>query len=511
MKLAGHSGKIFGALLLVVALGSTPALAAKDSLVVADDAPTRNLDWYQNATRPMANLAYQIWDPLVSRDPEDGSLHPHLAASWKLINETTWEFKLRPDVKFHNGNPLTAESIRFTVENRILDPEQKAMARGDFSWIKRIEIIDDLTFRVITEKPYPLVLERFNALFPYDPAWTKEKGDVYVKTHAMGTGPYKFVSFEDGVKVVLTANEHYWQKDVPKIKNLTVRYIPEVSTRLAELISGGVDVALRIPPDQVQIVQENKRLKVVSRPILRVYYWQFDAAGRASKSPLMDVRVRRALWHAIDRTTIIRNILGEYADLLDIPVNPKAFGADTTIKGWAYDPDRAKVLLKEAGFESGFTLDCWIVNDVMYQVSQAAAGYLEKLNIKLNFKDSRTNLGQMLQILHSGKMTGIFTMGFGSYGIFDVDGIMPWHFLPSASQAVYEDDPELAQWLLDARESIDPAKRKELYAKAQRRVIDQAYWLPWFVMHEIQGVHQDLEYVMGVDERSRFQFTRWLK
>jgi peptide/nickel transport system substrate-binding protein len=503
--------KVLTGLLLTVLIGSAQAFAAKDSLVVADDAPVSNLDWYQNPTRPMANLAYQIWDPLIARDPDDGSLHPNLAISWKLINDTTWEFKLRPGVKFHNGNPLTAESIRYTMENRVLDPQQKAMARGDFSWVKKIEVIDTLTFRVIAEKPYPLVLERFNSFFPYDPAWSKEKGDVYLKTHPMGTGPYKVVSFEDGIKVVLAANENYWQKGIPKIKNLTVRYIPEVSTRLAELISGGVDMALRIPPDQVEIIQQRKHLKVVSKPILRICYWQFDAEGRASSSPLTDVRVRRAIWHAIDRAAILKNVLANYADLLNIPVNPRAFGADPSIKAWAYDPGQAKALLKEAGFEKGFTLDCWIPNDLMYQVSQAAGGYLERCNIKLNFKDYRTNLGQMMQILNSGKLTGIYAMGFGSYGIFDADAVLPWHFVPSASQGVYTDDPRLAQWLLDARSSMDPVKRKELYARAQQRIIDQAYWMPWFVMHEVQGMHQDLEYTIGVDERSRFQSARWLK
>ena len=191
--------------------------------------------------------------------------------------------------------------------------------------------------------------------------------------------------------------------------------------------------------------------------------------------------------------------------------NPKAFGADPSIKVWAYDPAQAKALLKEAGFEKGFTLDCWIPTDIVYQISQAAAGYLENVNIKLNFKDYRTSTGQMMQILSSGKLTGIYAMGFGSYGIFDADAILPWHFVPSVSKGVYSDDPKLVQWLLEARDSLDSDKRKELYAKAQQQIIDQAYWLPWCVMHDVQGMHQDLECMIGIDERSRFQLARWLK
>jgi peptide/nickel transport system substrate-binding protein len=498
-------------IVIIMSLGFSSAHAAKDSLVVADVFPVKNLDYNNNATGSMGNIAAQIWDPLLYRDPVDATLHPHLVTAWKTISPTVWEFTLRPGIKYHNGNPLNAECVRFTIEDRILNPDQKATNRSGWTWVKKVEVIDDLTFRIITEKPYPLILERFSTLLPYDPVHTKEKGDEYIQTHPMGTGPYKFVSFDPGEKVVLVANENYWKKGIPKIKNLTVRYIPETSTRLAELISGGVDVALRIPPDQFSLIEKNPKLKIIEKPVLRIFYWQFDAAGRASESPLTDVRVRRAFWHAIDRKTILDSVLGGHGSLVNIPVNPRAFAADPSLDYWKYEPEKAKALLEEAGYAQGFTVDCWIQNDQMNQISQAAAGYLEKVGIKLNFKDYRKNLGQLLKILYAGNLTGIMNMGFGSYGVFDPDAIMPWHFLSSASKAVYSKDPELEGWLTEARNSVDPELRKELYQKAQNRVIDQAYWLPWYIMHALQGVNKDLEYVVGVDERGRYEQAYWVK
>ena len=155
----------------------------------------------------------------------------------------------REGVKFHNGNPLNAECVRFTIEDRILAEDQKSPQLGNFKWIQKVEVIDDLTFRIISQKPYPLVLERLNVLFVYDPIETREKGDVWVAEHPMGTGPYKFVQWDRGSQLVLTANPDYWMKGVPKIENIVVSILPEMSTRVAELISGGIDIASDFGPD----------------------------------------------------------------------------------------------------------------------------------------------------------------------------------------------------------------------------------------------------------------------
>jgi peptide/nickel transport system substrate-binding protein len=484
--------------------------AKKDTLVMGLESAIKDMDYYKGGTRMNLIAAYQIYDPLVKRDPQTGTLHPNLAISWKTINETTWEFKLRPEVKFHNGNPLTAECIRYTLEDRILPPERKAHLRPQFDWVGKVEVVDDLTFRIITKEPYPLVLEKFNTFFPYDPVWCKEKGEDYVNQNAMGTGPYKFVKFARDQQLVLVANENYWQKGIPKIKNLIIRFIPESSTRMAELLSGGIDVIRNLKPDQVPMIENNPRLKLIETPILRVFYWQFDVAGRASESPLMDVRVRRAFWHAIDRQAIIKNVLGGRVDLLNIPVNPMQFGADPSIEGWKYDPKRAKELLTEAGYAQGLTVECSAYDGTFLNVSEAAAGYLQKVGIDLKIRSYAGNVGQMVDIHKAGNLKGIYAGSFGSYNVFDADAILPWHFNSKISETSYTKDAELEGWLHEARYSVDPKKRKELYAKAQRRVVDQAYWLPWYVNHDLQGADKNLKYFTGVDEVPRFELAEWI-
>ena len=123
---------------------------------------------------------------------------------------------------------MNAECVRFTIEDRILDPAQKSPLFVQFKWIDRVKVVDDLTFQIITKAPFPLVLEKLNTVFIYDPVYTQEKGDLYVAENPMGTGPYKFVEWKKGDRVVMTINENYWKPDTPKTKNATIRVIPEI-------------------------------------------------------------------------------------------------------------------------------------------------------------------------------------------------------------------------------------------------------------------------------------------
>jgi peptide/nickel transport system substrate-binding protein len=500
---------------LVALVGAGPAYAAKDHLIVAFEDAVKTMDYYQTTARVGIQTGYMIWDPLLERDAKDGSLHPHLVTSWKNINPTAWEFKLRPDVKFHNGNPLNAEAVRFTLEDRILDPVQKSPTLPGWRWVKKVEVMDDLTFRIITEQPYPLILERLNVLFIYDPKWTKEmvakNGESYLSRNAMGTGPFKFVKFEEGIKIELVRNENYWKKGWPKFNKMTIRFIPEMATRMAELVSGGIDACDAILPDQIATIEKNKSTKVIEVPILRVNFWQFDGDGRAPGTPpaLKDVRVRRAIWQAIDRKAIIQNVLGGHADLVDIPMNPKQFGADTSIKGPEFNPEKAKALLKEAGYENGFTVNLWTYTAITKQVNEAAAGYLEKVGIKAVIKDFVGRVGEMEKLSAASRTDGILNMTWGSYNIFDADAILPYFFLTPEAVYCYNNDSELNLWLREARNTLEQKLRKTLYSKAQKRIVERVYWMPFFTQRDIHGCNKNLSYELGPDQVPRYQYATW--
>ena len=504
-----------GRLMLVLMVGLALALVAGPAMAYKKDTlrygiPTKfsSLDQYKSTQRITIQIGYLIWDPLVNRDPDTGKISPHLAKSWTNVDPVTWEFKLQEGVKFHNGNPLNAECVRYTIMDRVLAEEAKSPQRGNFKWIQDVEVVDDLTFRIKTVKPYPLVLERLNVLFVYDPVESKAKGDAYIAENPMGTGPYKFVKWDRGSQLIMVKNPDYWIKGIPKIDNIVVKILPEMSTRVAELISGGLDVASDFEPDQWDIMKKAKNVTPMDIPILRINFWQFDGDGKAGKTPLTDKRVRQAIWHAIDREAILKTVMRGFADSLDAPMNPLQFGFDPTVKGYEYNPEKAKALLKEAGYADGLTVKLWQYMGYQNHPNQAAMGYLQQVGIKVDLQDYRGNIGQLIKLRNSGKMEGIGNFSWGSYNIFDADAILAGWFMTSENKC-YNTDEELDKWLNEARFSVDPAERQALYAKAQKKIIEEAYWMPFFVVHTIWGKHKDLQAVVGRDEVPRFQLATW--
>jgi len=503
-------------LLLVFAMAflGGNAFAARDDLIVAAAQKSQNLDFYQSTARTDIQIGYLLYDALFERDPKTGKLTPHLVTSYKLVNPTTWEFKLRAGVKFHSGNPLNAECIRFTID-RVLDPAFKSVQAAHWKWIKRVEVVDELTFRIITDGPYPIALQHLNTLFPYDPKWVTEMeakhGKEYLSRHMNGTGPFKFVKYIEGDRLELVRNDDYWMKGFPKFKKMTIRFIPETSTRLAEVLGGGVDVAMWLPPDAIPTLEKNKNTKVVEVPILRVAFWQFDgdARGGEKSKPLTDIRVRKAIWHAIDREAIIKDVLGGHVDLVNIPNNPVVLAADPTIKIPEYNPEKAKALLKEAGYENGFELALWTWNAMYLQYMEAAMPYLEKVGIKPIIKDYAGRWSDLAPLLKGGKVWGVLHSSWGSLNVYDPDAIYSYFFMSPEGPYVYNTDPELNKWLHDANQTMDEKVRMALYKKAQRRVIEKCYWIPLFTEHAIHGANKKLNYVLGHDQVPRFKYASW--
>ena len=499
---------IAAALFAVAVAG--PVQAARDSLNIAAYTKFLTMDPYQTSSRQMLQMGYMIWDPLVLRDSDTGKILPHIATSWKTPTDRSWEFEIRKDVTFHNGSPLTAESIRYTIEDRILDPEIKSPRLPNFKWVKSVEVVNDHKFIIHTHQPYALALERLNTLYILDPKWGKENTFEYSQEHAMGSGPYQWVSWTKGTKVELVRNENYWMKGVPEIKNVTIKIVPEASTRLAELFSGGVDVAMNLLLDQVPGFEKQPNYEVLNFPIIRIDFWQFDSMGRASDTPVKDVRVRRAIAHAINRKKIVEKLVRTEGYWIDAPMSAYHFGFDKELKGYESDPEKAKALLKEAGYPDGFEIDLWQYSDHQNLPNQAAMEMLNKVGIKVNLKSYIGNSQQMAKLRRSGKVTGIGNYHWGSYNIFDADAIL-FPFFDVTSSSNYAGDEELSKWLTEARNSVDPELRKAIYKKAQKRIIEQAYWMPTFGVKRFYGIHKALDLKAGLDEVPRFQFAKWKK
>ncbi|HSR10341.1 MAG TPA: ABC transporter substrate-binding protein, partial [Thermodesulfobacteriota bacterium] len=271
---------------------------------------------------------WHLYDNLVYRDQNTLKIVPHLAESWKVVDDTTWEFKLRKGVKFDNGEPFTAESVKFTIE-RGLDP--KCPQRPTVSWIKEVKILDDYTVRLLTKEPYPVALERLANYQMLPPKWVKEKGVDYIADHANGTGPYRLKEWKRGVHMILEAKPDYW-KGAPAVQTIVYRPIKEIATQISELLTGGVDIVRDVPPDQIPLIESSPVARVSKAPTLRVIYMVMDADGRAGKSQVQNLKVRQAINHAVDVETIIKTVMTGNAMRTAAVLNPQAFGYDKSLE-----------------------------------------------------------------------------------------------------------------------------------------------------------------------------------
>jgi peptide/nickel transport system substrate-binding protein len=485
--------------------------APKGRVVVALGSDVPTLDPHMHTARMGIIVGWHVYDNLYGRDPKTGRPVPALAESARSVAPTTWELKLRRGVRFHNGEPFDAESVKFSIE-RILNPDQKAPIRGQLTWIKSVEVVDPHTVRIHTQKPYPLFEEilAFGNFSMVPPKYTREKGDAQLAVNPVGTGPYRFVEWKKGDRLTVEANEQYWG-GAPAVKTVVFRVIPETATQIAEVLSGGVDIIRAVPPDQIPALTGNPNVRVTTAKILRVVYLSADASGRASKTPLMDVRVRRALGHAIHTDEIVQKVLGGLAVRTNgAGMNAMAFGFDPEIRPPAYDPDRARKLLAEAGHPSGFemTMNTYSGSIVsVEQVAQAVQGYLGRVGVRAKIKHFE-DVGQYTAQLRAGKMEGTVLASWGFGSVFDADALY-YIFFKKGEVYDYGTTDELSGLIEEARSTIDAAKRRDLYARAQRIIAEQAFWVPMYAQYAIEAVSSKLNYEAAADEILRVFSATW--
>ncbi|MEK7363566.1 MAG: ABC transporter substrate-binding protein, partial [candidate division NC10 bacterium] len=235
--------------LCLVGWSGVAAAAPQGQVVVAQGVDPTTLDPHWHEETPAYNVLLNIYDTLLFRD-RDLKIIPWLATSWKLVNPTTWEFKLRQGVKFHNGEEFDAEAVKYSLD-RLRDPELKNRQATNFRLIASVDVVDKLTVRITTSKPFP-TLENQLALrgAAMAPKHFKGKDKVFADRNPVGTGPYKFVRWAKDEQIVLEANPQWWG-GAPKVKTLIFRPIPEHAVRVAALQAGEVEIAVNIPPHLV--------------------------------------------------------------------------------------------------------------------------------------------------------------------------------------------------------------------------------------------------------------------
>jgi len=500
--------RVFSVLLVFFSLWiASPSIAGRDSLVVGMKSVLPSLSPTDSIARQTLVLCHNWADTLVYRDPEQNRIVPCLAESYRAVNEHTLEFTLRPGVRFHNGEPLTAEAVRFSME---VFKSPDALTRTLFAPFKAIAALDERTVRIATDTNLRAALEILaNSFFIYPPDYYRRVGGKAFGRHPVGTGPYRFVSWDEPDRICFEANPEYMgpPKQRPKIPKLILRSIEEQLIRIEALLKGEVDLLRggEVSPEQAIFLEQHEGISVQHASILRAWFLTMDARGRTGLNAFKDVRVRQALNHAIDRERLVKDVLRGFAEPSRGPGTPLHFGYEPEVRTYDYDPDRARMLLAEAGYADGFTVDFYVVNEE--SPGEAISRDLEAVGIRTRPHWAGCKSGEFYKMLQKGEVPlGFIT--WGSYSIHDASAILN-PFFQEGGVYCQGTTPEIDRALSMANRSADDEERKALLSRAQKLICENAFWVPLYVGNSVAAMNKDLVYSVPSDEVDRFFLVEW--
>lgn len=502
--------KFAAALLAATALATVTADAR--SLKWARSGDSLTLDPHAQNEGPTHALGHHIYEPLLHRDTQ-GKEVPALATSWKITDDATvWEFKLRPNVTFHNGNKFNADDVVFSLE-RARQPTSDM--KGLLTSVDSITKVDDLTVHIKTKGPNPLLPNNLGDMFIMDKEWSeannvqkpqdyKNKEENYAVRNANGTGPFVLVSREPDVKTVMKRNEKYWGIGQVPLEVTELVYLPikQDATRLAALLSGEVDFVQDVPVQDIERLRGQQSLRVNTGPENRTIFFGMDVGSAdlkgdnvQGKNPFADKRVRHAMNMALNRQAIQRVAMRGQSVPTGIIMPP-------FVNGWtkeldaapATDVNAAKKLLADAGYPNGFevTLHCpndRYVNDEA--ICQAAVGMWGQIGAKVNLV-SQSKAIHFPLIQKNPPETEFYMVGWG-VPTFDSEYIFSFLYHTRADKfgswnAARYSNAEADKMIQSLSSETDKAKRDATIAKLWALFKDETIYLP---IH-----HQALAYAM---------------
>lgn len=475
------------------------AAAPSGKVVIARSGDINQMDPHITFWFSDGGFHLTLFDALVHRD-NDLSLKPGLAESWRNQAPTEWVFTLRSGVAFHNGEPFDASAVKSNI-----DDTMKRQKDPMFGTLSGAEVVNERTVKITTKAADPLLPARLTNLVMYAPKYFAQVGPEEFAKKPIGTGAFKFVERVKDSHVKLEANTTYWRGS-PKIKELIWRVIPEASTRLSALRAGEVDVISGLPNESADTVNKTQGLKAIGAPSTRPQFvMMFPGSPEAGGQAIKDVRVRQAINYATNVDSIIANILGGRATRIAGITPTSLDGYDASVKPYPYDPAKAKQLLAEAGFASGFDLTMFVPSGRYIKgedVTQAIAADLGKVGIKVQVRPIES--GTLFKLRDDRKIAPLFLFAWGS-NLGDA-GEIPLAVLHSTSTNAVYSSPALDGLLNEAGTTIDAAARKQTLSKLQQQVKDEAPFLFLYTNEELYGVSTKL---VGWNPRPDDRILMW--
>ncbi|MFN6999136.1 MAG: ABC transporter substrate-binding protein [Elioraea tepidiphila] len=516
------------ALAAVSAFALGAATAQAQSITIAVEAPITSVDPHYHNLSPNNGLADVIFGALVNYD-ERVRPQPGLAVSWRAVDDTTWEFRLRPNVRFHNGNPFTAEDVAFTLARVPTVPNSPSSFATFTRPIVGVEIVDPLTIRFRTATPYPLIVTDLASVrilnrATHEGATTEDFNSGRV---AIGAGPYRMVSFRQGDRVELERFDGYWGER-PAYQRATLRMITNNAARTAALLAGDVDAIAAVPTSDLARLRADQRFVISEADSVRLIYLALDHSRDANspgiqdtegrpitdRNPLRDVRVRRALSMAIDRNAISQRVMegtsipagqflgeGTYAYVPDLRPTP-------------FDLEGARRLLAEAGYPNGFRITLAGPND-RYVNDARIIQAIGQMWTRAGVRTSVEALPWTAYVPRSDRQEfSAFLFGWGSAS---GEPSSPLRALVATfnrergmgpSNRGRYSNPEVDRLLAEALRTVDDAARERILQQAIRVVFEDVGIIPIHIQKNLWAMRRGIVHTARADELTRPQDFR---
>ncbi|MGL6064631.1 MAG: ABC transporter substrate-binding protein [Fusobacteriaceae bacterium] len=458
--------------------------AARQELVIAQEGEPKTLDVHNGNDGLSLRINKQIYSRLVESDG-DMKIIPGLAKTWKNIDNRTMQFSLRENVKFHNGDDFTSEDVKFSFERMMNSPRISFILPP----IEKIEIVDKYTVNLITKTPFaPLLAHLSHPALGIISKKSILEDKVDLTVTPIGTGPYKFLEWKPGDRVVLEKNENYFLGK-PNFEKIIYRSIVEASSRTIGLETKELDVALGISTVDEATIRANKHLKILKKPSISYAYIGFNM----NNEKFRDIRVRQAINYAIDKQSIIDAVLSGSGTLATSPIAPAVFGFTTKTKAYSFDLKKAKELMSEAGIKELKTYIYILGGEVPKQIAEIVQANLREIGIDMQIRVSESS--SYFDITGRGE----HEMFLGSWGTVTGDadyGLYPMYHSSAkgsgGNRSFYSN--KVVDDMLDlAKITVDLDKRKDLYEKIQIDIVNDAPDVMLYNSVITVGVQEDIE------------------
>jgi peptide/nickel transport system substrate-binding protein len=478
-------GKIIRVLIMALALGLTAAAAsAQSGQAVMAWHVTVSPSWFDPSTAPPQitpfGMLYALHDALVRPYPGQ-KMGPSLAESWRESPDgTMYEFKLRPGLRFHNGDPLTTEDVKFSF-----DRYRGAAAKVLQEHVERVEIVDPLIVRFHLKAPWPDFMAFYGttataAGIVVPKNYLTQVGDDGFKKHPIGAGPYKFLSQRPGIEVVLEAYPGYWRR-VPNVKTLVMKSVPESTTRAVMLRTGETDIAYVLDGPDAEAIQKDPRMQIVSSKHASIFWIEFTEQWDA-KSPWHDKRLRLAVNLALDRTRINEAACLGFCPPAGVIV-PRVMDFALQVEAPPYDPQKAKQLLAEAGYPGGIDAGDFAAIPGFPTVAEAVVNDLNAAGIRVRLRPMER--ATFYAEWREKKLRGLFLTAVGNSGnaASRVEA-----FMQTKGAYAYGGRADIDDLYEQQGRERDPKKREELLHKIQQLTIDRVMYAPVMDLRALMGV-----------------------